>query len=163
MCNIKREFIQLQSRLNGNDQELIQPNSTSCPRHQTGNEHKQIRHHKVKQHKQRGQPFPSSWSPGYPKWRKRRRINSHYQVMGFFFKRSRAPSSEVNGPICLISEVVRDFMPVLVDRINTEGVSVDASFYPLLARLTRWAYSIPDESIGPSPCFVIVGHNFLSK
>ena len=41
------------TRRKGNDQEPIKFNSTSCPRHQTGKEHKQLRRHKVKQHKRK--------------------------------------------------------------------------------------------------------------
>ena len=41
------------SRWKGNDREPIQLNSISCPRHQTGKVHKQLRRHKVKQHKRK--------------------------------------------------------------------------------------------------------------
>ena len=37
----------------GNDQEPIQSNSTSCPRHVAEKEHKQLRRNKVKQHTQK--------------------------------------------------------------------------------------------------------------
>ena len=37
----------------GNDQELIQSNPTSCPKHQMGKEQKRLRRHKVKQHKRK--------------------------------------------------------------------------------------------------------------
>ena len=36
----------IKSRWKGSDQEPIQSNSTSCPKHQTGKEHKQLRRHK---------------------------------------------------------------------------------------------------------------------
>ena len=42
----------------------IESNSTYCTRHQTGKEHKQLRRHKVKQHKRKAK---SRWPPGYLK------------------------------------------------------------------------------------------------
>ena len=48
----------------GNVQQPIHSNSTSCPKHQTGNGHLQLRRHKNKittSEKPRGQLFPNRW------------------------------------------------------------------------------------------------------
>ena len=51
-----------QSRRKGNDQEPIQTNSTSCPRHQMGKEHMQFRQHKIKkQQEQKDKKTTSSF------------------------------------------------------------------------------------------------------
>ena len=43
----------VKSRRKDNIQESIQSHSTSYPKHQTGKEHKQLRRHKVEQHKRK--------------------------------------------------------------------------------------------------------------
>ena len=60
----------LLSRQKGNDQELIQSNSISCPKHQTGKGYLQLRRHQNKNstsEKPRGQLFPNRWPQGDPK------------------------------------------------------------------------------------------------
>ena len=52
-----------------NDQEPIQSNSTSCPRHLTGKEHTIETTYNINSTsgKTRGQLFPNRWPSGYPK------------------------------------------------------------------------------------------------
>ena len=47
VLHITTSFFFVKSRWKGSDQEAIQSNSTSCPKHQTGKELAQLRHHKM--------------------------------------------------------------------------------------------------------------------
>ena len=51
-------------KVEGNAQESIQSNSTSCPKHQTGKEHVQLKRHKI--NKPIGQLSPSRRPQSYP-------------------------------------------------------------------------------------------------
>ena len=57
----------VKSRQKGNDQEPIQPSSTSRPKHQTGAGQTQPRRHlKLEQWKADGTIFPNRWTQDYP-------------------------------------------------------------------------------------------------